>query len=335
MKTEKTDSQKQSSACSSDHVVIGADLGGTHLRAATVDGRGRICERTKQRTPRDERADEIVRALVAVARQFEQRSREYGQKIRSLSVAVPGTVQTESGVVMKAPNLPSLNGFRLGTALASELEYPVVVENDVNAAAVGEAWRGAAREFGTSICVMLGTGVGGGVILNNRLWRGIDGTAAEIGHITVEPYGAPCGCGNRGCLEVYASATAIVRITRELIPRYPQSPLHASEGLTAEEIYKRGLAGDELALEVFRRVGFYLGIGLGGLINVLNPEVIVIGGGAAGGWDLFIEHLRREVAARAFAVPAERAQIVQAECGDDAGILGAAHLAFTSSDKAV
>lgn len=328
MKTEEIDSPEQSSACDSDRVVIGADLGGTHLRAATVDGEGHICERIKQRTPRDERADEIVRALVAVARKFEARSRERGQTIQALSVAVPGTVQTENGVVMKAPNLPSLNGFRLGTALASELEYPVVVENDVNAAAVGEAWQGAARGFNTSICIMLGTGVGGGIILNNELWRGIDGTAAEIGHITVEPYGAPCGCGNRGCVEVYASATAIVRMTRELVPRYPQSRLHTSEQLTAEEVYKSGLAGDELALEVFRRVGFYLGVALGGLINVLNPEVIVIGGGAAGGWDLFVEHLQREIAARAFAVPAERARIVRAECGDDAGILGAAHLAF-------
>lgn len=335
MKIKETDSQKQTSAFGSDRVVIGADLGGTHLRAATVDGQGRIHERTKQRTPRDERAEEIVRALVSAARKFEQRSRERGQTISALSVAVPGTVQTESGVVMKAPNLPSLNGFRLGAALTSELDWPVVVENDVNAAAVGEAWQGAARGFGTSICIMLGTGVGGGVILNNELWRGIDGTGGEIGHITVEPLGAPCGCGNRGCVEVYGSATAIVRMTRELSPRYPQSRLPASEQLTAEEVYKSGLAGDELALEVFRRVGVYLGIALGGLINVLNPEVIVIGGGAAGGWELFIEHLHSEVAARAFAVPAKRAQIVRAECGDDAGILGAAHLAFTSSDKAV
>lgn len=316
-----------------NELVIATDLGGTHLRAAVIDRTGRILNRVKIQTPKAESADEIVRAIVGAARSLIEEMGGQGSLIRALLVAVPGTVNFEEGVVMRAPNIPSLDGFRLGAALAGETPLKVLLENDSNAAAVGEMWQGAARGRGTIICLTLGTGVGGGIILNKELWRGIDGTAAEVGHIVVEPVGAPCGCGGRGCLEVYASATAIVRQTREMLPRYSGSPLRTMEGLTAVEVFRHGQAGDELAREVFRRVGFYLGVGLTSLINLINPEMIVIGGGAAAGWDLFYEHMREQIMTRAFAVPARRAEIVQAQCGDDAGILGGAHLAFISLDK--
>jgi glucokinase len=313
--------------------IIASDLGGTNLRAATVDSAGRIHERVKHNTPKTERADEIVRALVAAARECERLSGEQGTEISALSVVVPGTVQIENGVVTKAPNLPCLDGFQLGAALESELQWPAILENDANAAAVGEMWQGAGRGASTIICVTLGTGVGGGIILDGELWRGIDGSAGEIGHIGVEPMGPACPCGSRGCLEVFASATAIVRMTREASPRYPRSPLHTSENLSAKMVYQSGLEGDELALEVFRRMGLYLGVGLASLINIFNPEKIVIGGGVAAGWDLFIEHARQHVAERAFPIPARRAEIVRAECGDDAGLLGAAHIAFTKQAR--
>jgi glucokinase len=145
----------------------------------------------------------------------------------------------------------------------------------------------------------------------------------------VDPFGGvACGCGSRGCLEVYASATAIVRMTREAKPRYPDSVLDEKEDLTSQIIFDAGVAGDELALEVFRRMGVYLGIGLANLINILNPEMIVIGGGLANGWQLFEKNMRQQVAERAFPLLAARVQIVGAECGDDAGLLGAARLAF-------
>lgn len=307
--------------------VIACDLGGTNLRAATVDAAGRIHERVKHNTPKTERAEEIVRALVEAARECERRSG--GQGTGALSVVVPGTVQIENGVVTKAPNLPCLDGYQLGAALESELQWPVILENDANAAAVGEMWQGAGRGAQTIICVTLGTGVGGGIVLDGELWRGIDGSAGEIGHIGVEPIGPACPCGSRGCLEVFASATAITRMTREAGASYPRSPLSSTgENLSAKTVYQSGLRGDELALEVFRRMGLYLGVGLASLINIFNPEKIVIGGGVAEGWDLFIEHVRQHIAERAFPIPARRAEIVRAECGDDAGLLGAAHIAF-------
>ncbi|HKR58965.1 MAG TPA: ROK family protein [Pyrinomonadaceae bacterium] len=313
--------------------VFAADLGGTHLRAATVDETGRIHFRLKHETPRADTADEIVKSLVSAARECEKQTtallRADAFPIKAISVVVPGTVNVQDGVVVKAPNLASLNGFPLTKALSEELKRPALLENDANAAAMGEMWRGAGRGNSTIVCVTLGTGVGGGIILDGKLWRGVDGAAAEIGHMCVDPFGGvACGCGSRGCLEVYASATAIVRMTREASPRHANSSLRMDANLTSETIYAAGINGDELALEAFRRMGVYLGIGLANLINIINPEMIVIGGGVMNGWKLFEKHMHQQVAERAFPLLADRVKIVRAECGDDAGLLGAAKLGF-------
>jgi glucokinase len=317
-------------------VVFAADLGGTHLRAATIDEKGRIHFRLKRNTPQAETPDEVVRALVLAVRECEEHCAAAGKGIRAVSVVVPGSINARAGIVVKAPNLPCLDGFNLTAALTEELKRPAILENDANAAAIGEMWQGAGRGRLTIVCVTLGTGVGGGIILDGKLWRGVNDSAAEIGHMCVDPFGGvACRCGSRGCLEVYASATAIVRMTREARPRYPDSVLPASESLTSETIYRAGIKGDELALEVFRRMGVYLGIGLANLINILNPEMIVIGGGVVNGWDLFARHMNHEVAERAFPLPAAEVKIVPAECGDDAGLLGAARLALCANELSV
>ncbi|HBB87725.1 MAG TPA: hypothetical protein DC047_08935, partial [Blastocatellia bacterium] len=251
------------------------------------------------------------------------------EQIGAVSVVVPGTVNVEEGTVVKAPNVPCLDGFRLTEALTRALNRPAILENDANAAAVGEMWQGAGRGHHSIVCVTLGTGLGGGIVLDGKLWRGADGSAAEIGHMCVDPFGGvACGCGSRGCLEVYASATAIVRMTREARPRHPESVLRTGESMTSEDVYRAGLKGDELALEVFRRMGVYLGIGLANLINILNPEMIVIGGGVVNAWELFEKHMHQQVAERAFPLPAANVKIVPAQCGDDAGLIGAAWLAI-------
>ena len=309
----------------SDNLIFAADLGGTHLRAATVDQHGKIHFRSKQNTPQGTDPHDIVAAIVNAVGEYRKEIDPEPDRLQAVSVVVPGTVNVAEGVVVKAPNLPCLDGFPLAAALTSELGLPAILENDANAAAVGEMWQGAARGCRTLICVTLGTGVGGGIILDGELWRGVDGAAAEIGHMCVDPFGGvACTCGSRGCLEVFASATAIVRMTREASPRYPDSVLHASHNLTAESIFAAGLEGDELALEIFRRMGVYLGIGLANLINILNPEMIVIGGGVVNGWDLFEKDMLQQVEERAFPLLAARVKIERAKCGDDAGLLGAA-----------
>ena len=325
-----TPGSKNKSGTPKPEFVFAADLGGTHLRVGTVDRNGKICCRQMQPTPQAEKPNEIVRALIDAVHECARKSEAQGGVLSAVSVVVPGTVNVADGVVVKAPNVPCLDGFRLAAALESELEWPVILENDANAAAIGEMWRGAGQGYCTLICVTLGTGVGGGIILDGKLWRGADGSGGEIGHIGVDPFaGVACTCGSRGCLEVYASATAIVRMTREARPRYPNSILHNTEDLTSAKIYQAGREGDELAIEVFRRMGVYLGIGLASLINVLNPEIVVIGGGLSNGWELFEKHMHQQVIERAFPIPARRVKIVRAQCGDDAGLLGAARLAFT------
>jgi glucokinase len=322
------------STTSKHEFVFAADLGGTHLRMAAVDRNGKICCRRTQPTPQTDQPGEIVRVLIAGARESEREIAEMGGVISAGSIAVPGTVDVAAGVVVKVPNVQCLDGFRLAETLESELEWPVTLANDGNAAAVGEMWRGAGQGYGTIICVTLGTGVGGGIILDGKLWRGADGSAGEIGHIGIDPFaGVRCPCGSQGCLEVFASATAIVRMTREAKPRYPNSVLHLTEDLTSATVYQAGKEGDELALEVFRQMGVYLGIGLASLINLLNPEVIVIGGGVANGWELFEKHMHQQVIERAFPIPAGSVKIVRAQCGDNAGLLGAASLAFANLNE--
>ncbi len=312
-------------------VVFAADLGGTHLRTATIDRNGTISNRQKQATPQSEQPDQIVHALIEALHECET---QHGGPVSAISVAVPGTVNVAEGLVITAPNLESLDGFQLGPALMSEIERAVTIENDANAAALGEWWQGAGRGFQTLICITLGTGVGGGIILEEKLWRGADGSAGEVGHISVDPFGGVvCGCGSTGCLEVYASATAIVRMTREMKPRYSESTLSVTDELTSERIFNAGSEGDPLALKVFNRMGTYLGVGVASLINLFNPELIVIGGGVSNAWELFEKSMHEQISKRAFAVPARRAKVVKAECGDNAGLLGAARLAFEANSS--
>ncbi len=302
---------------SKTNLVFAVDLGGTHLRAAAIDKDGNIRHRSRRQTPNASRPDDIVDAIVEAAR-------EWSGTIASTCVAVPGTVNVETGVVLTIPNVPSLEGFNLAKNLQSELGHLVTIENDANAAAMGELWKGAARGSRTMICITLGTGVGGGIILDGKLWRGADGSAGEIGHTSIEPHGGViCSCGSEGCLEVYASATALVRMLKET-----DSILRDVEHLTAERIYAAAKDGDPVALNVFRKMGEYLGIGMAILVNILNPEMIVIGGGVANAWELFGGYAVKEMRRRAFPIPGARVNVKPAECGDNAGLLGAARLAF-------
>ena len=311
---------------SSDRLVFAVDLGGTHLRVALVDDTGRILEQLKQETPRADSANCIINALANAAEQWSDKK----ERVAAASIMVPGAVDSDKAVVLQAPNLPSLINFKLKAALEQRLGWPVFLENDANAAAVGEMWLGAARGCRNVMSVTLGTGVGGGLILDGKLWRGSHGSAGEIGHAAVDPFsGLKCKCGNTGCLELFASATAIVRMTRENLSSFPDTKLK-TENLTAERVYDAGCEGDELALAVFKRFGMYLGIGLANLINLIDPEIIVITGGAANGWDLFSAEMYRQVEERVFRTTAQQVKIARAECGDNAGLLGAARLAQTA-----
>lgn len=296
------------------------------MRMAAVSDSGEILSRVKYETPRDVNPHSIVEAMVKAAEECRQ-NLDLGE-VSAIAAAVPGTINFEKGLINKAPNLPELDKFKMAAALEKKLNIKAVLENDASAAAVGENWLGAARGFDNLIMVTLGTGVGGGIIVDGKILRGLDGTGGEIGHINVEPKGHACGCGSFGCVEQYASARAIVRIFKKITTEKPFEKVDEFDDFTSEDIYQIAKNGSSLAKEVFRQQGYYLGIMLAGLINTLNPQAIVIGGGASAGWDLFIDSLKEQIKIRAYSEPAARAKLKRAKLGDDAGILGVAKLGF-------
>jgi glucokinase len=310
--------------------VLAVDLGGTNLRLAAVASDGQILWRGRCSTPHEPDGGAIVDAIAKLARDAMVAT---GASVDVIGVAVPASVMDdERGIVYRLPNIPTLNGFPLSHELNEALGLSVILENDATCAAVGEQWLGAARGYEDTICITLGTGVGGGIIIDGKPLLRPGGTSSEIGHFCVEPEGHPCGCGSWGCVEQYASATAVVRMAKELAGS-SKSVLSERSDLTATDIYEAATAGDPVAEEAFRRMGYHLGIVLAGLINVLNPDVIVLAGGLSMAWDAFIEHLRDQISKRAFREPAARVKLVRAELGDNAGILGIARLAFAAGEQ--
>lgn len=303
------------------------------MRMAAVGRSGDVLYRSKDRTPRSRDGDAIVEAIVRMGQECQEEL--VGENLVAVAVAAPAAIDFENGVITTSPNLPEMNGLPMAEEIRRHLGMEAVLENDANAAAIGERWLGASKGVDNSIMVTLGTGVGGGIIINGDIIRGPDGSAGEIGHINVEPEGVECGCGSRGCVEQYSSATGVVRIANELSAENPGSALNELTKPTSEDVFEIALAGDCSALEVFRRQGYYLGIMLAGLINALNPETIVVGGGASGGWDLFASHMEREIRARSYKEAAERAKITRSQLGDDAGILGGALLGFQNAAGAL
>lgn len=310
-------------------IVLATDLGGTNLRMAAVSSDGEVLSRVKYKTPRTHEPEGIIGAMAKAAE--ECKAALVDCETIAIAAAVPGIIDFDKGQIIQSPNLPEMDGYKMVAGLEEKLGIKAVLENDANAAVIGENWLGAAKGFQHTVMVTLGTGVGGGLIVDGKILRGVDGTAGEIGHINVEPEGHPCGCGSFGCVEQYASATAIVRMAHEFAKDNEFSQVIDKEDLTSEDLFDIAKNGNGLAKEVFRKQGYYLGIMLAGLINTLNPEVIVIGGGAAGGWDLFISCLEEQIKIRSYCQPAARVKIVRAVLGDDAGILGVASLGFEKS----
>ena len=244
------------------------------------------------------------------------------------ALGAPGPLDPFEGVLISPENLQCMHGVRLKNRLEALLGSEVMVDNDANLAAYGEQWLGAGRGVDHFLCVTLGTGVGGGWICKGQLMHGFNGNAAEVGHIAVDHKGPRCPCGNFGCLEMYASATAMVRRTLESLKRdKPKTRLHA-EQLTAQMICDAAEAADEFAMQMFEETGFFLGVGLVSLVNVLNVNRIALTGGLAQAGDWIFEPAKRTFWERGTLGVMEYVEIVPAELGDDAGILGAARYGF-------
>lgn len=316
--------------------AIGVDLGGTNLRIAAVDARGKLREKVTTETrvarARDEVIAEMCRAIQAVA----AKQKKAGGKLAGVGVGVPGIIDLKSGMVRASPNLPGWHDYPVRQEIERRLKTRVILENDANAAALGEKWLGAGRDVDDLCMLTLGTGVGGGIILGGRIWHGMTGMAGEMGHINVEPEGPPCGCGSRGCLERLASATAIERMAREAAAGGGAPALArvaAKHGFTSETVFRLAQSGDRAAQEIFGQVGRALGIALAGLVNTFNLPMYVIGGGAAEAWEMFSPAMFDEVRRRSFVYAAtstgkNATVITRARLGSDAGLYGAARLAL-------
>jgi len=306
-------------------VVIGVDLGGTNLRTALITSEGDILDKRKEATHASDGWGKIVKRLVQNIERQQEIAAQKGIAVAAVGVGSPGVIQVDKGIVVKSPNFPDWNNLPLKDELEKVLRLPVMIENDANAAALGEQWRGAGMGIGSMILLTLGTGVGGGIVLNKQIWHGADGMAGELGHMTIIPDGRKCGCGNTGCLEMYASARGIVQSY--------QDALGASEKgvrpeISSAQVYQEANKGNARAVKVMQDMGRILGIGIANLINIFNPEMVVIGGGVRDAWPLFIDSTRTEIRKRAFEVPAARTQILPSKLGDDAGTVGAAATAL-------
>ncbi len=257
-----------------------------------------------------------------------------------IGIGVPGFINMDTGIIERSPNLQDWAGFPVQQEIEKRLGTKVILENDANAAAMGEKWLGAGRNTDHMVMYTLGTGVGGGIVMNGRLWHGVNGMAGELGHFNVESEGHPCGCGSRGCLEQYASATAIVRMAHEAIESGEAPDLADSARgnveFSSRGIYQLAIQGHASAQKIYQRVGRALAIGVGSMINALNLPMYVIGGGVSSAWDAFAPTMFQELKVRSFIYSitapdkvekGEKHTVVTiALMGSDAGLYGAARL---------
>lgn len=309
--------------------VVGVDVGATKIAAGVISPDGHVLSRLRHPTAKtpDKLLSGIVRAILEVKDGFE---------IGGMCVAVPGLILSQESLVVYSPNLHAIEGIRLKDELEPEMKLPLTIENDNSAAAWGEFRFGAGRGTNHLVFVGLGTGIGGGVVIHGELLRGAQGSGGELGHVTIQATGPRCACGNRGCLEAFASGSAIGRRAREVAIDKPNSALGrlaAEREILGEDVTCLAREGDEAALSVLEEAGRWLGIGLAGFVNIFNPEAIVVGGGAMGAGELMLASARQEIRARALPPARDLVEVRKATLGPDSGVLGAAALAKDSSGR--
>lgn len=308
---------------------IGVDLGGTNIAIGLVNDAFSLV--TKKSTPTPKEPEKIVEAIAALTDEIVKEAGISYEEIASLGIACPGIVNRESGEVVYANNI-AFRHFPMGELLMKKLPlHAVYLENDANAAALGEAKAGAARGAKNSIMVTLGTGVGGGIIIDGKVYMGSNCAAGELGHIVIEKDGYPCSCGRRGCWEAYSSATGLIRMTKEKMDACPDSLMHKlaknSGKVSGRTAFDADRAGDKAAADVVAEYVSYLACGIANLINIFQPETIVIGGGICNERENLLSRLEPIVRKEAYGGGVVAApQLKIAELGNDAGIIGAACL---------
>lgn len=289
----------------------GFDIGGTQIKYGLVDPEGRLAVKGKVRSP-----ESMAEILAVLGETWTGLKKKSPGPIRACGFGIAGFYSTKDRKILQSPNYPSLDGYPILPALRRVIDVPVRIGNDANMAAYGEFRHGAGRGARSLVLLTVGTGIGGGIILDGRLWEGEGGYAGELGHITVNPDGETCGCGRRGCLETEASAPRLVRNYRALSGR--------TDATDSKEVYLLAKAGDPAALESFRKLAHWLGIGIGIIVTALNPEKVLIGGGVVSAGRLLLDPVVEEARRWSHPIPFAGCRVEKAALGNDAGLVGAA-----------
>ena len=309
---------------------IGIDVGGTNVKIALVDGDGKIIYSNSVPTYAQMGYEYTVNNIKQAIKDLMKETNTEAKDIQGIGFDFPGQVDCKTGVVKNAPNIPGWVNVPIAQMIEDEFHIPTRIDNDVRCAALGELKFGAGRGCENFVCITVGTGIGSGLVINGKVVRGAANAAGEIGHIKLQMEDGPlCGCGDSGCLEAFASGPSIVAMAQEYLKGGKSAKFRELAGdgeITPYIVAKAAEAGDPVAKRIFEKMGYYIGMGLTSVINLLNPEKIIIGGGVAECGDLLLDPIRRTINDRAMKVQRESVEIVPAELGNSAGVIGASML---------
>ena len=314
---------------SEQKLYAGIDIGGTNIKFGIFDNKGTILYKEHKPTMSEKGPQALLHLVTNIGERLLYHAAEEEMDIRYIGVGSPGAIDSQKGIVVgPCPNIEGWTGTRIGEALFERLNVPIYVDNDVNSMALAEYRFGAAQGKKNVVCLTVGTGIGGAFLFDGKIMHGSNYTGGELGHMTINFDGPPCACGSDGCLEAYCSSKYILQRIRKklngkLTPVFNEVLGADIESLTIKKLFAAYKKGDEIASEVIAETARYLGIGLSGIVNLLNPEIVVIGGGITDGGGNFVELVTEEIKSRAFSSATEKLQVVKASLGNDAGFIGA------------
>jgi len=312
--------------------LLGIDIGGTDTKIGIIETNGSILNKTSIKTNADEHHEKLIERIFSCVLALLEQKDLTGNDISLIGVGAPGILDIKNGIIQFTPNMPKWVDVPIVKSMQDKFNLRCVLENDANSAAWGEKWVGAGSgaDIESLVLITLGTGIGGGIIIKNEIWHGRKNIAGELGHITIVPDGIKCSCGNYGCVEAYASATAVVQNYKDLV-----SGCDENIDLTAENIYNQALNGDKAAENVMQEAGMYLGVLIVNIMHTLNPDIIVIGGGMSAAKDLLLNPVNEEIRKRAYKAAREFTNVVFGQLGNNAGMIGAAGWARKTLETSV
>jgi len=311
----------------SEKIYVGVDVGGTTVKLGICNSDGELLQTYEGPTEVNKGTDAILHNIAKYAKQIVEESSYEWEQVGGVGIGIAGFLDIPNGIIKHSPNL-KINNVNLKAFLEEELQTVIKVNNDANVAALGEAWAGAGRGVANCVCYTLGTGVGGGIIVDGKIVEGFDGVAGEIGHMALVPdlEAIQCGCGKIGCLETVSSATGIIKMAKEAVARGDRTTLMSVEDIMAKDVLDAAKAGDEVAQRIVRRAAYYLGRSMSMISVILNPEYYIIGGGVAKAGDFLFDQIREIFEKYTPEGSQAGVKIVPAQLGNDAGVVGAAGL---------